>query len=79
MITLKSGQFGWDFLIANNQDDRTVYIQSDADYEGVAASFGWNSEDYEPHEFQSALDYLSEIVNDDNWHEDPGYFTEPVL
>lgn len=63
-ITLQSGQFGWDFVLAAD-DGRTVYIQSDSDREGVARSFGWagNGE---------VVEFLAEHVGQSI--DDPGYF-----
>lgn len=39
-ITLKRGQFGWDYLVVND-DGRDSLIQSDWDYPGIASTFGW--------------------------------------
>jgi len=39
-ISVESEQFGC-YLISNDEDDRTILIQVDYDYCGVASSFGW--------------------------------------
>ncbi len=41
MITLLDGDFGWDYLLAND-DGQEVLIQSDWDYPGTAMTFGWS-------------------------------------
>ena len=41
MITLEAGQFGWDYVL-KNQDGRTLLIQTDYDYPSLASSFGWS-------------------------------------
>lgn len=41
VIALESGQFGWDYLIVND-DGRDILIQTDWDYPGIASTFGWS-------------------------------------
>jgi hypothetical protein len=40
-ITLESGQFGWDYLVVN-EDGRDILVQLDLDYPGIASAFGWS-------------------------------------
>jgi hypothetical protein len=57
------------FEIANQADGRSVFIQSDWDYPGVARSFGWPGEDSQIGEaFQFLCDNVGATA------EDPGYF-----
>lgn len=75
MITLESGTFGWDYVIACD-DGREVLVQSDWDYPGTAGTFGWTgTED----DYASTSDWLAAAQEylDDNIGasvEDPGYF-----
>ena len=85
MIMLESGQFGWDYLIADNNSDQTRYIQTDWDYPGVATTFGWcacdcgftdGTVDCE-HRTASEMiteagEYLDDHIGDTV--DDPGYF-----
>ena len=41
MITLASGQFGWDYVVEAD-DGRTILVQTDWDYPGLARAFGWS-------------------------------------
>lgn len=70
MITLESGQFGWDYLIVAD-DGRDVLIQSDTDYPGLAMTFGWSGD-------ESDIDGAAEFLDDNIGAsvEDPGYFDE---
>lgn len=67
-ITLENGQFGWDFILRHD-NGKTILIQTDWDYPGIARSFGWTGND---NEIEAAEDYLSDHVGDRV--EDPGYF-----
>lgn len=84
MITLESGQFGWDYIIRNDTGE-TVLIQTDWDYPGIASSFGWMACECGetdgtvdcPH--RTATEMISDAADylDDNIGEtidDPGYF-----
>ena len=85
-ITLEAGQFGWDYILERG-DGKTVLIQTDYDYPGLASSFGWapcpcgatdGTVDC-PH--KTASDMIAEAGQylDDNIGatiEDPGYFSE---
>ncbi len=85
LITLRSGNFGWDYIIQADTG-RTVYIQTDQDYPGVASTFGWvpcecgtdGTVDCEhktaDNMIQSAQEYLDEHADCSEWVEDPGYF-----
>jgi hypothetical protein len=85
MITLVSGQFGWDYLIVND-DGKDIYIQSDWDYPDYARTFGWqpchNVTDGTIDctvcgKTASELIYEAQQFLDDNIGEsvnDPGYF-----
>ena len=70
MITLNSGDFGWDYLLTN-EGGRTILIQTDYDYPGVARTFGWTGEDSD---LGGAQAYLDEHIGDEV--EDPGYFSD---
>ena len=39
-ITLKAGQFGWDYII-RAENGKKLLIQSDCDYPATASAFGW--------------------------------------
>jgi hypothetical protein len=41
MITLASGQFGQDYVVEAD-DGRTILVQTDWDYPGLARAFGWS-------------------------------------
>jgi hypothetical protein len=84
VITLESGQFGWDYIIEHT-DGRTVLIQSDWDYPGVASTFGWQpcpcgaTDGTVDCRHKTASDMIAEASEylDDNIGgtvEDPGYF-----
>ena len=69
-IMLCEGQFGWDYLIVNLDNEReTILIQTDWDYPGVARTFGWTGDDSDISEAQEYLDDHINTVADD-----PGYF-----
>jgi hypothetical protein len=42
VITLESGDFGWDYLIRDEDTGKDILIQTDYDYPGVASAFGWS-------------------------------------
>lgn len=67
MITLLSGNFGWDYLIKSLDTNETIWIQSDRDYDGVAQTFGWDGNG-------CAQAYLDEIADSEVEVDDPGYF-----
>ena len=68
MITLESGSFGWDYVLADDNGD-TILIQSDWDYPGLAQTFGWDgAED----DIEGAQEYLDNAIGSSV--EDPGYF-----
>lgn len=68
MITLESGSFGWDYVIAHD-DGREVLIQSDWDYPGTARTFGWDGDDAD---LEGAAEFLDDNIGASV--EDPGYF-----
>ena len=70
MITLESGSFGWDYVLANDAG-KSILIQSDNDYPGVAMTFGWDGDD---DDIQGAQEFLDDNVGASV--EDPGYFAE---
>lgn len=39
-ITLKSGQYGWDYII-EAENGKDFLVQSDWDYPSIASAFGW--------------------------------------
>jgi hypothetical protein len=75
------------YIIGNDKDDRTLLIQSDWDYPGIASSFGWipyeecrntdGTVDCKHHTasgmIASAAEYLDGYPDA---VEDPGYFDE---
>ena len=70
-IFYESYQYGG-YLIFNDADDRTIYIQCDYEFPSLAITFGWSGKDGMAEEIESAITYL-----DDNAGikvEDPGYF-----
>jgi hypothetical protein len=85
MISLESGRFGWDFVI-EAEDGRTVYVQTDWDYPGVASSFGWApccdaTDGTVDCEHGTAMDHINAAREYLDAHigdvvEDPGYFSE---
>ena len=86
MITLESGQFGWDYIL-EQEDGKTVLIQTDWDYPGVASSFGWSpcecgaTDGTVDCHHKTASDMITEAGQylDENIGEtieDPGYFYE---
>ena len=88
-IELRSGQFGWDFILeAENGDTRL--IQSDWDYPGTASRFGWVAckkcgltDGTVDCEHKKASDMITEAGNYLDDHigdiiDDPGYF-EPIV
>ena len=85
-ITLESGQFGWDYLLVNDETGEDVLIQTDWDYPGVASSFGFVPCDCGETDgtvdcshktasdmIQSAAAYLDENIGESV--DDPGYFS----
>lgn len=40
-ISYEGNRFGH-YTITNDQDDRTIYVQTDFDYPGIASTFGWS-------------------------------------
>ena len=86
LITLESGEFGWDYILRYNSGD-SVLIQSDWDYPCVASNFGWLACDCGetdgtvdcPHRTASemiagAAKYLDNHIGDTI--DDPGYFED---
>lgn len=86
-ISLEDGQFGWDYVITNNETGEDFLIQTDYDYPGIASTFGWPG--HEHGETDGTVDCpvcgkkAMEMINDaQKWlddHigatvEDPGYF-----
>lgn len=41
MRTLERGDFGWDYLVTD-EDGSSEHVQTDWDYPGLARSFGWD-------------------------------------
>ena len=78
------------FLIRNTRDDRTVLVQTDWDYPGVARSLGWTTccgatdgtIDCRAHGrtatemIASAYDWIQEHEGEEFVFEDPGYFED---
>ena len=86
MITLESGQFGWDYILERG-DGKTVLIQTDLDYPGVASAFGWLACECGetdgtvncPHKTASEMIASARQFLDDHTGqsiEDPGYFDD---
>lgn len=89
-IKLKSGEFGWDYLLVNTETGKDILIQSDWDYPGIASAFGWVpcsqcsrtdgtvSCDHRTatEMILDAHDFLDSIADTDTQVNDPGYFTE---
>jgi hypothetical protein len=88
-IYLESGQFGWDYIISNSENDKTRLIQSDWDYPGIAGSFGWQAcpcgmtdgtVDCEHKKVSEligeAQKFLDSIADTNETVNDPGYFSE---
>ena len=86
VIRLKSGQFGWDYEIVSGR--KSLLIQTDWDYPGVAGTFGWVpcecgrtdgtvdcAHKTTAEMVASAQEYLDEIADSDVSVEDPGYFS----
>jgi hypothetical protein len=84
-ITLEDGDFGTFILRAS--DGRTVLIQTDWDFPGVASTFGWSpcccgrtdgtvncSHRTVTEMISEAYEFLCEHIGDSV--EDPGYFSE---
>jgi hypothetical protein len=67
-ITLESGQFGWDYIVASD-NGQEVLIQSDTDYPGTARTFGWDGDD---DDIEAAQAFLDDNIGASV--EDPGYF-----
>lgn len=42
-IRLESGDFGWDYLIVDEDTGKDKLIQTDWDYPGLASTFGWST------------------------------------
>jgi hypothetical protein len=61
------GKYDWD----EHDEERTLLIQTDYDFPGLARSFGWNGDDSD---IQGAAEYLDRCVEDGSVTEDPGYF-----
>jgi len=40
-VRLDAGQFGWDYLLVNEETGEDILIQTDWDYPGVASYLGW--------------------------------------
>ena len=84
-ITLESGQFGWDYLVVNDETGESILIQTDWDYPGIASTFGFipcecgetdGTVDC-PHKsatemINEARDYLNSCIGESV--DDPGYF-----
>ena len=80
LITLENGDCGTYLLIA--EDGREMLIQTDWDYPGIAATFGWKPCDSgtngtvggstASHMITEATEYLDDHLGDAA--EDPGYF-----
>jgi len=86
-IRLESGDFGWDFLIVNEDTGEDILIQTDWDYPGVATTFGWPGHEHDstdgtidcPECGKSAMEMINEAREWLSDHigdvaEDPGYF-----
>jgi hypothetical protein len=83
-IYIETGDFGA-YVLSNDEDNRTILIQSDWDYPGVASTFGWipcgqcresdgtvDCKHRTAHEMiASAAEYLDDGPGP---VEDPGYF-----
>lgn len=94
MIRLEKGDFGFTYLIVDEDSGRDILVQSDYYYPSIARDFGWSHEHGETdgtidcpvcgksvHEMiNEAQEYLDEHIGDTT--EDPGYFDsdeeEPV-
>lgn len=46
-VTLEAGDFGWDYLLVA-EDGRSLLVQTDWDYPGIASNLGWSPSDVEP-------------------------------
>ena len=86
-IFVDSNRFGH-YIVSNDEDDNTVYVQVDYDCCGLASSFGWTpceecreTDGTVPCEhhtvsemIQSAIEYLDDCASYGKTVEDPGYF-----
>ena len=83
-VTLEEGQFGWDYIL-RHADGRTVLIQNDWNYPGVAGHMGWvpckcgetdgtiDCKHHTAHDMiNSEQEFLDDHIGDE--FEDPGYF-----
>lgn len=72
-VTGTPGKYDWD----TRDEANTVLVQSDWDFPGVAASFGWRPRDgaTDSEMIHSAIEYLDTIAGS-KFVDDPGYFTE---
>jgi hypothetical protein len=85
-ISVESYRYGG-YIISNDEDDRTILIQTDWDYPGVASAFGWtpckecrftdgtvDCAHQTAHEMiANAAEYLDDYPDA---VDDPGYFDE---
>jgi len=69
-IYLDMGDFGT-YEISNDQNDKTILIQSDYEFPSVAQTFGW---DGEHDDIDGAITFLDELAGSGESVEDPGYF-----
>lgn len=85
-IYIESNRFGH-YTISNDLDDRTVYVQTDWDFPGLASTFGWvpcgecgATDGTVDCEHRTAGEMTSDAAafldNEPGGVEDPGYFGE---
>lgn len=90
-IYIENGQFGWDYKLVgvdNDGNERSILIQTDYDYPGIASSFGWVPCD-QCHDTDGTVDcthktasdmicdaskFLDSISDTGYCVDDPGYF-----
>lgn len=61
----------WD----TRDESRTVLVQSDWDWPGIASTFGWTGDQDDPESIADAGEYLDSIAGDPGHAvDDPGYF-----
>ena len=84
-VRLDKGQFGWDYILTA-ENGKDYYVQTDNDYPGIAAHFGFvpcehcqNTDGTIDCAHHSAMDMISAAHDYLNDHigesfEDPGYF-----
>jgi hypothetical protein len=70
-IYVEAGDIGGTYIVSNDENSETKFIQTDFEYPTVAKYFGWNGSDSD---IDGAREFLDEIADTSIGVEDVGYF-----